>query len=175
MANKKHYVIVSITLGAIAASSALLIGGANLLTKQAIANNEENKINRGIAAIFGDSAQISKQSKIENDDYKFVNYCYQIKKDNDDIGVIYRTTGSNMYGKISMLVGFNMSDEFVSMSIIANEQTYAQALTENYIDPVKEGKRDYIDVNCGATYGAKLIRDMINEAEKANKDLKGLK
>lgn len=74
-----------------------------------------------------------------------------------------------MYGKISLLVGFNLSNELVSISVISDEQTYAQTLTDNYIVPVQEGTRDYNDVNCGATYGAKLIRDMINDASEANK------
>lgn len=63
MANKKHYVIVSITLGAIAAASALLIGGANYLTNEKIKQNEINNINRGIDAIFGESAEIKDQKK----------------------------------------------------------------------------------------------------------------
>ena len=57
MASKKHYILTSLTLGIIAASSALLIGASNILTKNKIAENEQNKINSGIAAIFGDSAK----------------------------------------------------------------------------------------------------------------------
>ena len=171
MANKKHYVMVSITLGAIAAASALLIGGANYLTNEKIKQHEINNINRGIDAIVGESAEIKDQKEIANEIYKYVAYYYAVGKENSDenIGVAYRTTGSNMYGKISLLVGFNLSNELVSISVISDEQTYAQTLTDNYIVPVQEGTRDYNDVNCGATYGAKLIRDMINDASEANK------
>ena len=171
MANKKHYVMVSITLGAIAAASALLIGGANYLTNEKIKQNEINNINRGIDAIFGESAEIKDQKEIANESYKYVTYYYGVAKEGsgENIGVAYRTTGSNMYGKISLLVGFNLSNELVSISVISDEQTYAQTLTDNYIEPVQEGTRDYNDVNCGATYGAKLIRDMINDASEANK------
>ena len=73
MASKKHYILTSLTLGIIAASSALLIGASNMLTKNKIAENEQNKINSGIAAIFGDSAKILKENTIENDSYKYVN------------------------------------------------------------------------------------------------------
>ena len=48
-----------------------------------------------------------------------------------------------------------------------NEQTYASTLVENYVDPIKNAnnKEDAIeDVKCGATWGATLIRDMINDA-----------
>ena len=171
MANAKHYIFVSITLGSIAAASALLIGGANYLTREKIKQNEINSINQGIVAIFGQSAGIIEQKEIANDSYKYVTYYYAVSKEGSDenIGVAYRTTGSNMYGKISLLVGFNLSNELVSISVISDEQTYAQTLTDNYIVPVQDGTRDYNDVSCGATYGAKLIRDMINDASEANK------
>ena len=42
MPNKKHYIITAITLGAIAAASAVLIASANLITKKRIEKNEEN-------------------------------------------------------------------------------------------------------------------------------------
>ena len=96
--------------------------------------------------------------------------------------VAFRTTGSNSYGKISLLVGFNYYQipggevcEYVfdSISVIVNEQTYASTLVDNYINPVNDNTRNYEDVSCGATYGAKLIRDMINEAkEVANSDFR---
>ena len=37
-----------------------------------------------------------------------------------------------------------------------------------WVNPlVKEGKTiDEVDVSCGATYGAKLVRDMVNEAKE---------
>lgn len=170
MASKKHYILTSITLGAIAAASALLIGASNMLTKDKIAQNEQNKIHSGIASIFGDSAEILKENNIENDSYKYVNYCYQISSGEKEVGIAYRTTGSNMYGKISLLIGYNLENEFVSLSIITNEQTYASTLKDNYIDLLNKGERELDDVSCGATYGAKLVRDMIKEAKQADLD-----
>ena len=70
-----------------------------------------------------------------------------------------------MYGKISLLVGFNNLNQFKGMSIITNEQTYASTLVEKYVEPIQNGSRKIEDVSCGATYGAKLIRDMINDAQ----------
>ena len=170
MASKKHYILTSITLGAIAASSALLIGASNMLTKDKIAQNEQNKIHSGIASIFGDSAEILKENNIENDSYKYVNYFYQISNGEKEVGFAYRTTGSNMYGKISLLIGYNLENEFVSLSIITNEQTYASTLKDNYIDLLNKGERELDDVSCGATYGAKLVRDMVKEAKQADLD-----
>ena len=59
--SKKHYIMTAITLGAIAAVSAGLIGLANLVTKDKIAKNEYNKTMSGIASIFGEKAEIEKE------------------------------------------------------------------------------------------------------------------
>ena len=75
-----------------------------------------------------------------------------------------------MYGKISLLIGFNLDNQFLSLSIITNEQTYASTLKDNYIDLLNKGERDLDDVSCGATYGAKLVRDMIKESNQADLD-----
>ena len=53
MASKKHYILTAVTLGAIAAASAALIGLTNLLTKKQIQKNELNSFNAGITALFG--------------------------------------------------------------------------------------------------------------------------
>ena len=170
MADKKHYLFTSLTLGLIAAGSALLIGATNIITKDRISNNEKNKINQGIAGIFGDSATVKDESEIDDENYKYVNYVYEVKQEEKDIGYAFVTTGSNAYGKISLLVGFNLENEFLSLQVVTDEQTYASALEENYIDPLNEGSRDLDDVSCGATYGAKLVRDMVKEANNASKE-----
>ena len=164
MASKKHYVLVSITLGAIATASALLIAGTHLLTANKIVESEKQKIKEGIASIYGETAEILSEKEISSDDYKYVNYCYEIK----DGGFAYRTSGSNMYGNISLIVGFNLNNEFMSMVVVNNEQTYASTLKNKYLNEVNAGTRDIDDVKCDATYGAKLVRDMIHEAQSAN-------
>ena len=168
MADKRHYIITSLTLGAIAAASAALIGLANLITKGQIAKNEKNKIKVGIVEIYGKNATISSELSLDEENYQYVETLYDVK-DNEEkqLGYAFRTTGSNMYGKISMIVGFNESDHgFIGIYVTVNEQTYASTLEDNYIVPLNGGERDVEDVSCGATYGAKLIRDMINEAKE---------
>ena len=99
MANTKKYVITSITLGIIAAASAGLIGVTNLVTRSQIKKNEENKIKAGIAAIFGENPEVLRNYEVSG--YKYTNYAYQVKS--DTYSYAFRTTGSNMYGKISCL------------------------------------------------------------------------
>jgi len=164
---KKHYLITALTLGIITAASAAIIGLTNMVTRDQIARNEENKINAGIVEIFGENAKKSgDQHNLEN--YKYVQYYYDVTNGTEQIGYAFRTSGSNMYGKISLMVGFYYATEaFKALSIVTNEQTYATTLVENYINPVNEGTRVVEDVSCGATYGARLVRDMIDECYTA--------
>ena len=168
MASKKHYIITSVTLGLIGAASAALIAVTNVVTRDKIAQNEKNKINAGIVEIFGKSATISEENEI-SDTYKYIERYYEIVDENDaKMGYAFRTTGSNMYGKISLIAGFSYdAHEFVGIYIVVNEQTYASTLVDNYISPLNTGKKEVDDVTCGATYGAKLVRDMIQEASEA--------
>lgn len=183
MANKKHYIITAITLGLIAASSAVLIGVTNLITAKKIEQNEVMKINAGIEQIYGKTATITSDSDVEG--YKYSNHLYVVDAKEEGRGLAIRTTGSNMYGKLSLIVGFKLfvlpegeiqgmqGYKFIGMYVVTNEQTYSTTLEDNYIVPVDNGERDVEDVSCGATYGAKLIRDMINESkEVANNELK---
>ena len=168
MPNTKHYVITAITLGLIGATSAAAIGVTNLITKNKIAENEKNKIQSGIAEIFGNNSTVLEEKEIEGE--KYTNIVYTVKlEDSEQVQYAFRTDGSNMYGKISLLVGFNNLNQFKGMSIITNEQTYASTLVENYVNPIKkaDNKEAAIeDVKCGATYGATLIREMINDAKE---------
>ena len=170
MANKKHYIVTSITLGIIAASSAALIGLSNLATRDKIAQNEKDKINSGISEIYGKTGLKYEESAVTGE-YKYVQLSYKVNSGSDSfVGYVFKTTGSNMYGKISLLVGFeNALDGYLykNMYVVVNEQTYASTLVDKYVDPVNSGNRDLDDVSCGATYGAKLVRDMVNEATTA--------
>ena len=168
MANAKHYVLTSLTLGIIAASAAGIIGLTNFATKDRIAENEKQKIRDGIDSIFGTGSEILNEFEISDKDYNYLVYGYQVK--NDDSGLnryAIKTLGSNSYGKISLLVGVfeNSSHEykFGRLSIIVDEQTYASTLEDDYIDVINGNEHyDDIDVHCGATYGATLVRNMID-------------
>lgn len=166
MAKVKHYVIVSITLGAIAAASAALIGVTNLVTREKIAENERKAIQKGLNYIFDTEVEVPEAQDLA--DYKYVTCYYSL----GDEKYAFRTDGSNMYGKVSLIIGFN-NEEFVKLYVIKNEQTYASTLVDNYINPLNSDEREYDDVKCGATYGATLVKDMIDDASKAVKEING--
>ena len=168
MPNTKHYVITAITLGLIGAASAVAIAATNAITRDKIAENEKNSVQSGIAEIFGQNSTILDEKPIDGADYTKV--VYTVKADGIESNqYAFRADGSNMYGKISLLVGFDDLNHFKGISIIVNEQTYATTLVEYYVNPIKkaDNKDEAVeDVKCGATYGATLIRNMINDAKK---------
>ena len=187
MSNKKHYIITSITLGAIGAVSAGLIGVVNLITRDRIAQNEVEKINKGIVTIFGQEATNIAEKDVSNLDFSsafsgisndfqvtFSN-SYEIKNVNETtLGYALRATGSNMYGKISLIIGVENSFKFKGLYEIVNEQTYASTLEDKYLTPLNEGTKSVDnedDVKCGATYGAKLTREMVLKSTAALKEI----
>lgn len=173
--DKKKYIITSVTLGAIAASSALLIALANLATSKRIAENEQKKVLAGIQEIFGE-CQISKDQSVSEFEftvsYQYIERVYTVTNMSDvEIGLAFRTTGSNAYGKISLLVGYDKATtNFKKMYVVVDEQTYNTELEENYISPVNNGEYD-TDVHCGATFGAKLVKAMLDESEAAKGEI----
>ena len=174
--NMKKYLITAITLGAIAMCAGALIGVTNLVTKGPIAEYEKNQINNGIKEVFTgyDHIHYSNDQDIEIDKSNpYVTHVYYVYDginendyDNAFVGYAIKTEGSNSYGKISLIVGFNSSAFYKNITVIKNEQSFASTLKRNYINPVKTGEREVEDVSFCATYGAKLISDMVNNAEE---------
>ena len=179
--DKKKYLMTAIILGAIAMSSGLLIGGAHLITKDPIAQNEINKINSGLGEIYEQKVTVEKDGDItaeqrKENELKFVEHIYYINDENNNsIGRAFKTSGSNSYGKITLIIGFDNNAVYKGLSIIVNEQSFASTLVDEYITPIEEAEdkdRAIADVTCGATYGAKLVRDMINNAGDAFNKIK---
>ena len=170
MANKKKYIITAITLGVITATSGAIIGLSNLATRDKIAQNELDKINNGIVEIFGKNTSIDEE--FDANGQKYVVKGYSIKGgETADKRYAFKTTGANSYGKITLLVGFeqyaNMNTKeffFVKLSIVVDEQTFSTKLEDDYINPLNNGEKQLGDVVCGATYGAKLVKSMVDEA-----------
>ena len=166
MANAKKYILTGVILGSISALAAGLIALTNFVTEKKIIQNELNKLNSGIKEIFGDDSSVSLETKVEG--YQYTTTYYTVNNSNNEfLGYAFKSEGSNMYGKISLISGFSASSRaFMSLYLINNEQTYASTLKEKYIEPLNANEKGLEDVSCGATYGAKLVRDMVSEANE---------
>ena len=164
MSNMKKYLITAMTLGIIAMSAGALIGATNLITKDSIAKNEQEKINKSFRTIFDDDNAYS--SKDEDCEIETVKHIYYISALDTPIGYALRTTDSNSYGKISLIVGFDKAGTFKDIYVITNEQTSTD-LQDFYIAEINKN-HSYIDVSvsCGATFGAKTTRGMIDDAKQ---------
>lgn len=176
MSNMKKYILTGVTLGLIAASGALLIAGTNMITRDTIAENEQKSINNGIVTIYGENCVADEYALSEETTYTYITKCYKVRFKEDEYsfqGYAFRTDGSNNYGKISLLIGFGNNQSYVGLSVIANEQSFASTLKKDYLDVIKDGSKtiDDVDVSCGATYGAKLVRAMVEEAQQATDKL----
>ena len=172
MSNIKKYILTGVTLGLIAASGALLIAGTNMITRDTIAENEQKSINNGIVTIYGEHSVADDYPLDEDNNYTYITKCYKVRFEEDEYsskGYAFRTDGSNNYGKISLLIGFDNNQSYLGLSVITNEQSFASTLKKGYIDIIKTGEKtiDDVSVSCGATYGAKLVRAMVEEAQEA--------
>ena len=166
MPNAKKYILTGVILGSIAAVAAGLIAATNLITSKKIAQNELDKVNAGIASIFGNDSRIKAEEDLSG--YQYSVHYYAVENSQSEfLGYAVKTSGSNMYGKISLIAGFDdITHAFMSVYMVTNEQTYASTLVDKYITPLNAGG-SLDDVSCGATYGAKLVRDMVNDAKVA--------
>ena len=66
-----------------------------------------------------------------------------------------------------MLVGISSEFKLGRMSFLDLNQSYAQTLKDNYITPYMNSSNKEValdNVSCGATFGAKLIQEMVLEA-----------
>lgn len=171
--NVKKYILTAIILGSIAAVSGGAVALVNLITEKKIMENDKIKLVSGIKDIFGDNATIDPENEQKVNDYTYTVSYYKVSGENNEfLGYAFKSEGSNMYGKIALISGFDaISHNFMSLSLINNEQTYATTLVDNYITPLNSDPEKLDDVSCGATYGAKLVRDMILEANEVAKTL----
>lgn len=163
--NVKKYVLTAVILGGIAAVSGAAIGVTYLVTHEQIAINAKERIEKGLLEIYPD-AKFSDAIEIDNDD-KYLECYYTATKQETLQGYIFQVTGSNSYGKISMLVGISTSFDIGHIYLVTNEQSYAQTLVDNFVNPYNKDKKTMSDedVKCGATYGGKLVKGMAEAAQ----------
>ena len=158
---------VAIILAAITSASALIVSAVNLFTGARIATNRLNKEKQGLEAVF-EGADIDKKA-FEINQGSLKKYWTVVTKDGE-AARIYSASGKNGYGAVSILIGLYSDFTLGRMEILENTETYGATLNKEYIAPYQyaETPEDRAfaldDVTCGATYGAKLIKGMVNEA-----------
>lgn len=89
-------------------------------------------------------------------------------KENGEIkGYIYSVSGKNSYGTISLLVGINLNGSTEKVVLTTNTQSYARIVKNHVKATYNNGPVidvDNVDVKCGATFGATLVKELIQVA-----------
>ena len=157
-------------LAGLCAVLALAIAGADLLTKDIIIKNKLAKENAGLRRIFGSSADYGEAESVEEG---YIQKYWTVTEDNKDLGRVYSVKGKNAYGEVSLLIGIDTAYRLGEMVTIENTESYGQTLEDEYLAAyaASEDKEDaLLRVSCGATYGAKLCRDMVLSAVEHYKE-----
>lgn len=180
----KRYAYVSLILGAIALVCATLIALMNMLTRPIIAKSDEEKIKETYTKIFidYDSSQSVDFIKDEKGYIKEKRIVYD--KNHNSLGYIYTTSGKNAYGEISLMIGI-FDGNVLDVEFLVNTESFQDTVNshvknkypsskENVIEINIYGKEDRMDINtlskeeinnidvkCGATFGATLVKQMV--------------
>lgn len=175
----KKYLKVSLTLGAICSVSAVLIGLVNFLTADTITANENATVVSGLKNIYPD-AEFGSVVTLNDDSYSVTGYSvkivsYWVASENDaEVGYVFKTSGSNTYGSITMLIGVSEAG-LGTIYLVSSGQTRTDYVS-GYLTPYNEGTSkdtDIDSVSCGATYAATLISKMAHGAQSVYKSVKG--
>ena len=118
--------------------------------------------------IYGENVTYGKEIIIEDADFKYLDSYFSVTDQNNQIGTVFITSGSNAYGNINMAIGINYDESGTLgvMKLIENGQSFASILQSNYVDKYNNGEIGIYDTSCGATYGAILIKDMALQAQE---------
>lgn len=181
----KHAIKVSLILAAMAAVPALALAGLNLLTQPVIDANEVAKQEKALKSVFlGYENPIVSMNEKKEVQQGMVEAYWPVDPEGDGSlnGRAYLVSGRNGYGDVSLMIGLRNdqgSFPLCGLNILSNTETYGPVLEEEYLSKIQawigkaasgEASQDQVTafvhdgVVCGATYGAKLCRDMIDGA-----------
>ncbi len=169
--NIKKYIITALTLCLIAGASAGVIGLAHYITAPILESNVDDETTKLLQKVFGDNATFSSETKIDNQTY-LTSY-WTAKVSGNEVGDAFKTSGSNSYGSISMIVGIKIDGSVGKIYLITNTESYAVYVNQ-YVAEYNDGTRALDDVQCGATKGATLVKNMAVAAQDFYKNRKGL-
>jgi hypothetical protein len=180
---------ISATLGIISLACALLIALVNLVTSPIITKHDKETEVSACKEIFSeyDEDNFFEVENLDGKDSRILKIF--LVKDNDNVeGSIYKVSGKNAYGTITLMVGITKENTVKQVVFIENGQSFASTVnnhvSSNY--PSAESTDVHlgaapkassssagelslssvagIDVKCGATYGATLVKELVTVA-----------
>jgi len=191
---------ISATLGIISLVCALLIALINMVTSPIIAANDKKTELETCKAIFAEYNEDASKSKEASDltgkNEAIIKIIYAKDANETDLGTIYKVTGKNAYGTITLMVGIDADNQVCQVEFIENGQSFASTVNNHVlasypssestdvhvgaytasnsekVGSLDESKVSAIDVKCGATYGATLVKDLVKIALTDAKEAK---
>ncbi len=152
---------LALTLAIISGISALLLSLVNNVTAPVIEKNKEELTLELYSELFEDMTDYEEVDASDKVDSVLI-----VKKDDEQIGTICSATGTNGYGGITALFGYDLDNNIVGVQYSYFNQT------PGFGDKVKDQeyvKAQYIgdsakdvdaDVASGATYSSNLVKDL---------------
>ena len=81
-----------------------------------------------------------------------------------------KITGKNQYGVITIIIGINNDKTIKDIKIVENTQSYAQVVNDHFENNYKNLENydnlQNIDIYCGATRGAEMMKGLVELAFK---------
>ncbi len=181
---KKNFIIAGILCG-IALVCALCISGINMFTSKIIANNAIATELETCQSIFSDyDADKSETQTVSGG--TIIKKVLAKDSNGNELGYIYTVTGKNSYGVITLMVAIK-DNKVYQVEFLENGQSYASTVESHVKDNYPSSKDDVIypfikpeespsigsidkdtvngiDTSCGATYGANLVKELVQYA-----------
>ena len=172
----KQYLKVALVLMLITSICAVLIALLNTVTAPVIEKNAYEKEQSTLSVMYDNAVfeeiEFNKDSKeIEK---KFI---AKDKDTNNVLGYVYIVSGKNAYGMIRLMVRLE-NEKATKVEVMDNTESFKKKVNDFINGSVKTNDLTIddvsaLDVKCGATYGAKLVQELLNVVIKeggANND-----
>ena len=160
----KKVFLTAFTLMLVAGLAGAVIVLLNMFTEPIIEANNAKLEQQKLQEVY-EAAEFESSSFTDNGEE--VSY-YLAKSNNEVVGFVYKVSGKNAYGSITLLVGVNKNGTVKRAVIMENTESFAtdinKQFNKNYHNDMTKDEVDSVDVKGGATYGATLIKDLINQA-----------
>ena len=160
----KKVFLTAFTLMMVAGIAGALIVCLNLFTEPIIDQNNLQIEEAKKQEIYPEATFEEIKMNVEGEDL----IVYRAKKDGETLGYVYKMSGKNAYGAITMLVGINKDGVVKRSVIMENTESFATDINKQfnnrYHKDMTKDDINNVDVKGGATYGAKLIKELINQA-----------
>ncbi len=160
----KKVFLTAFTLMLVAGLAGAVIVLLNMFTEPIIDANNSKLEQQKLQEVY-ESAEFENSSFTDNGEE--VAY-YLAKSNNEVVGFVYKVSGKNAYGSITLLVGVNKNGTVKRAVIMENTESFAtdinKQFSKNYHNDMTKDEVDSVDVKGGATYGATLIKELINQA-----------